>query len=110
MKHITNNMREVENAQNPDTEQDNLQKARFQNKIDLFHHNNNLIKDLEVKKRMQKYVFGLTHDDDNAQYCKRIRLRQFVQIAFYDIIPQFMEDFFNHMTQLSLIDFFYNNV
>lgn len=45
------NMREVENAQNPDSEQDNLQKARFMNKIDLFHHNNNLVKDLEVKKR-----------------------------------------------------------
>ena len=50
-EHMLNNIREVENAQNPESEHDNKQKARFQHKIDLFHHNNNLIKDLEVKKR-----------------------------------------------------------
>ena len=86
-KHVLNNMREVENAQNPESEADNRQKARFKNKIDLFHHSNNLIKDLEVKKKELKYIFGLTHDDDNAQYCKRMKLRDFVQVTFFNIIP-----------------------
>lgn len=64
--HMLNNIKEVENAQNPESERDNKQKARFLHKIDLFHHSNNLIKDLEVKKKKLKYVFNLSHDDDNA--------------------------------------------
>lgn len=33
-------------------------------------------------------------------YCKQIKFRKFVQIPFNDLVPQFVIDFFRHMTNL----------
>ena len=63
-----------------------------------FSHFNPVSQTLKLKKQQSQLLHGLDLDEP----CRQLTFDQFVRLPFEQDIPQFIEDFFMHMTTLSL--------
>ena len=71
-----------------------------------FNHQNPWNKQLIQKKGLNHYYNSISHEEDASYHCRRMKFNQFVQIKYADEVPQFVVDFFKHMTGVNLQDFF----